>query len=181
MFLLALAVLTGTFFFYPYLYEFWMVFVFVVPYAFGLAFLRPSIQANLTKAVDQDQQGEVSGWSTNVQSLSQSVAPIIATAFLQRGFWQVGALKLDAYHLIGFTGAALCGVLAVLVVVDLRRHPNLYKDKRPHATPKKKCEPRLEHSTKASRAVGPDHVGLANAVSSPDKDSPDPTESLEDR
>ena len=115
-----------TFIFYPFLFELWMVFVFVIPYAFCVAFMRPLISANITKAVNPIQQGEVSGWAVNLQAFSQTIAPLISTGFLQLGGLVIGIIFLDSYFLIGFTNVTLAIILLVIGYLDIKRHPKLY-------------------------------------------------------
>ncbi len=114
-----------TFLTYPYLFELWMVFIFILPYSFCVAFMRPLITTNMTKAVGVDKQGALSGWSTNLQAVSQTVAPLIATAFLQLGSLTIGFLSLDSYHLIGFTNVLLAILLFLIGYIDIKRHPKL--------------------------------------------------------
>jgi MFS family permease len=115
-----------TFLFYPYLYELWMVFVFVLPFSFCMAFMRPLITSNMTKAVKLDKQGALSGWSTNFQAISQIFAPLLATSFLQIGGLTIGFIYLDSYHLIGFTTVILTLLLFIIGYLDIKRHPKLY-------------------------------------------------------
>jgi DHA1 family tetracycline resistance protein-like MFS transporter len=115
-----------TFMLYPYLFELWMVFVFIIPYAYCVAFMRPLISANISKAVNPIQQGEVSGWAVNLQSFSQTIAPLIATGFLQIGGLTIGWLFLDSYFLIGFTNVVLAIVLLIIGYFDIKKHPKLY-------------------------------------------------------
>lgn len=115
-----------TFLFYPYLFELWMVFVFILPYSFCVAFMRPLITSNMTKAVGLDKQGELSGWSTNLQAFSQTIAPLISTGFLQLGGLTIGLIFLDAYYLIGFTNVILAVLLLFIGYQDIKHHPKLY-------------------------------------------------------
>jgi len=112
--------------FYPFLYELWMVFIFVLPFTFCMAFMRPLITTNMTKAVGLDKQGELSGWSTNFQAVSQIIAPLIATGFLQIGGLTIEFIYLDAYYLIGFTILILAVILFIIGYLDIKRHPKLY-------------------------------------------------------
>ncbi len=118
------------FLFYPYLYELWMVFIFILPYSFVVAFMRPLITTNMTKAVGLNKQGQLSGWSTNLQAVSQTIAPLIATGFLQIGGLTIGFLFLDSYHLIGFTNVILAIVLLIIGYLDIKNHPKLYSYER---------------------------------------------------
>lgn len=111
---------------YPFLFELWTVFIFVLPFAFCMAFMPALIQANIVKAVNPDKQGRVSGWSTNVQSIAQTIAPLIATWFLQIGGFSFGFINLNSYDLIGFTSALFGVTLVILAFIDLRKNPDLY-------------------------------------------------------
>ncbi len=115
-----------TFIIYPYLYEFWMVFPFVLVFAFMLALMRPLISANITKAVDPDQQGVVSGWAINLQASSQVLGPLISTAFLQMGGLAISVIYLDSYELIGFMNVILAIILLIVGYLDIKLHPKLY-------------------------------------------------------
>jgi DHA1 family tetracycline resistance protein-like MFS transporter len=118
------------FLFYPYLYELWMIFVFILPYSFVVAFMRPLITSNMTKAVRLDQQGVLSGWSSNIQSVSQIIAPLIAYSFLQMSGLTLGLIFLDSYHLIGFTNVILAIILLIVGYLDIKHHPKLYSYER---------------------------------------------------
>ena len=128
IFIFAMILVTSLCLIYPFLFELWMVFIFIIPFAFCMAFLPALVQANITKAVDEDQQGIASGWSTNIQSIAQTLAPLIATGFLQIGGLTLTIIRLNSYHLIGFTAAVFGGILLTLSFYDLRQHPNLYEE-----------------------------------------------------
>ncbi|MFX1323765.1 MAG: MFS transporter [Promethearchaeota archaeon] len=119
-------VLIITFEFYPYLAELWMFYIFILPFAFCMAFMRPLISANIAKAVDPLKQGTVSGWAVNLQSFSQIIAPLISTGFLELGGFTIGALILTPYQLIGFTNVILALILFTIGYIDLSIHPKLY-------------------------------------------------------
>ncbi len=122
---------------YPFLNELWMVFIFIIPFALCMAFMPSLVQGNITRSVDADQQGKAGGWSTNIQSVSQSIAPLIATGYLEIGGLFIGLMYLNAYDLIGYTSALFAIILLILAVVDLKLHPNLYAHER-RANKKKK-------------------------------------------
>jgi MFS family permease len=127
LYLFTFVLVTLLFVVYPFLYEVWMMYIFIIPFAFCMASLNPLITSNITKAVEDDKQGVISGWSTNVQSISQTIMPLIATGFLQIGFIIIFSLTLNAYQLIGFT-AAFFGILLVIIgIIDLKMHPHLYE------------------------------------------------------
>jgi len=119
-------ILILTFAIIPYLTEVWMIFIIILPFVFGMAALPPLIQTNLTRAVDADQQGEVSGWTTNFQSIAQIIAPLIATWYLQINGISIGFLYLDSYQLIGYTAVIIGIVMVIILLIDFRIHPKLY-------------------------------------------------------
>ncbi len=111
---------------YPYLNELWMFYVFMVLYALCMASVYPLISSNITKAVGPDKQGAISGWTTNIQSISQTVSPIISTSFLQIGGLTLGFIFLNSYQLIGFTIVIISAFLLVIAFIDVKKHPKLY-------------------------------------------------------
>jgi len=119
-------ILILTFAIIPYLTEVWMIFIIIIPFVFGMAALPPLIQTNLTRAVDADQQGEVSGWATNFQSIAQIIAPLIATWYLQINGISLGFLYLDSYQLIGYTAVIIGIVIVIILLIDFKMHPKLY-------------------------------------------------------
>jgi len=111
---------------YPYLFDFWMVFPFVLVFAFMLSLMRPLISTNITKAADPNRQGEVSGLAFNIRSFSQVIAPLISTLFLNIGGLTIAFIHLDSYELIGFMNVILAIILLIIGYLDIKRHPNLY-------------------------------------------------------
>ena len=127
LFLLSILILIIVSAIFPFLYELWMVYVYIIPFAFCMATIGPLLQSNVTKTVDQDKQGTVSGWSTNVQSFSQITAPLVSTGYLQIGGITIVMLLFDSYFLIGMTAALLAIILIITVFIDLKKHPYLYE------------------------------------------------------
>jgi len=120
------------FLFFPYLTELWMVYLFIIPFAFCMSVVPPLIQSNLTKAIDADKQGEVSGWTSNIQSISQIIAPLVSTGFLQIGGLVVFSIFFfNSYQLIGFTAVLLGIALLIVGIIDLKSHPYLYSHEEP--------------------------------------------------
>ena len=107
---------------YPFMIYAWMLFIFIVPFVFSNVFSRTISQAALSKAVDEDKQGLVSGYATNVQSIAQIVAPIIAYSYLEVMTFSIFGLTLDAYFFIGITCALSLTVLLILAIVDVKEH-----------------------------------------------------------
>jgi DHA1 family tetracycline resistance protein-like MFS transporter len=126
IFLMGLILLIIVFIFYPYLYEFWMVYAFIPVFMFSMAFLMPLIQSNITKAVDPDRQGQISGWSTNIQSVAQTTAPLVATWYLEIISLTIGVFYFNSYELIGFTAMVLATTLAIIGFYDVLTHKHLY-------------------------------------------------------
>jgi DHA1 family tetracycline resistance protein-like MFS transporter len=124
--LLASFLLIFNFIMFPFLYELWMVFAIIPPFVFTMVFLPSLIQSNITKAVDPDKQGLVSGMTTNIQSIAQIISPLIATGYLELGVITIGILLLDSYMLIGLTAVLLGIMLFIFIYVDLKRHSYLY-------------------------------------------------------
>jgi DHA1 family tetracycline resistance protein-like MFS transporter len=111
---------------YPYLNELWMLYVFMVPYALCMSSVYPLISSNITKAVGPAKQGTISGWTTNVQSISQTISPLIAAWFLQLGGFTIGFIFLNSYQLIGLTNVFLSITLFLIAYIDVKKHPRLY-------------------------------------------------------
>jgi len=111
---------------YPYLTELWMLYVFMVPYALCMSSVYPLISSNITKAVGPAKQGTISGWTTNIQSISQTISPLIAAMFLQVGGFTIGFIFLNSYQLIGLTNVILSITLFLIAYIDVKKHPRLY-------------------------------------------------------
>ncbi|MFX0081811.1 MAG: MFS transporter [Candidatus Hodarchaeota archaeon] len=111
---------------YPYLNELWMLYVFMVPYALCMSSIYPLISSNITKAVGPAKQGTISGWTTNIQSISQTLSPLIAAWFLQIGGFTIGFIFLNSYQLIGSTNVILSITLFIFAYIDVKKHPRLY-------------------------------------------------------
>ncbi|MCK4285992.1 MAG: MFS transporter [Candidatus Lokiarchaeota archaeon] len=134
---------------YPYLNELWMFYVFMVLYALCMASVYPLISSNITKAVGPDKQGAISGWTTNIQSISQTVSPIISTSFLQIGGLTLGFIFLNSYQLIGFTIVIISAILLIIAFIDVKKHPRLYayeKIRRKRKEIKKRKKKELQNS-----------------------------------
>ncbi|MFX1281811.1 MAG: MFS transporter [Promethearchaeota archaeon] len=111
---------------YPYLSEIWMFYLFMIPYALCMSSVSPLISSNITKAIGPAKQGTLSGWTTNIQSISQTISPMIATFFLQLGGLFLGFIYLTSYQLIGFTNIILSVILFSIAYIDILNHPDLY-------------------------------------------------------
>ena len=108
-----------------------MIFAFIPSFVFSMVFLPSLIQSNITKAVDADKQGLVSGMTTNVQSIAQIIAPLIATGFIEIGGLTIGIIFLNQYELIGYLAVILGIGLFLFLFFDLKRHSYLFSYEKP--------------------------------------------------
>ena len=122
----ALILMVFTFMSYPFLYFVWMLWIFVFPYAFSNLVIRSIIITNISKSVDEDQQGEASGWGTNMQAVAQIFAPLLAYWYLELGTVEFAGLILDAYFLIGMTCVIITIALCVLILIDMKLNPEVF-------------------------------------------------------
>ncbi|MFX0048873.1 MAG: MFS transporter, partial [Candidatus Hermodarchaeota archaeon] len=124
--LIASILLIINFAIFPFMSDLWMIFAFLPSFVFSMVFLPPLIQTNITKAVDADKQGLVSGMTTNIQSIAQIISPLIATGFIQLGGITISMIFFNQYDLIGFTAVILGIGLFITLSIDLKRHSYLY-------------------------------------------------------
>jgi len=124
--LIASILLIVNFLAFPFMTELWMILVLIPSFVFSMVFLPSLIQSNITKAVDDDKQGVVSGMTTNVQSIAQIISPLIATGFIQIGGLSIGMIFLNPYELIGYLAVILGIGLLIILYFDLKRHSYLY-------------------------------------------------------
>ena len=68
---------------------------------------------------------------TNIQSIAQIIAPLIATVFIDLGGLTLGMIFLNPYELIGYLAVVLGITLFILLFFDLKRHPYLYSYEKP--------------------------------------------------
>ncbi len=129
--LFASILLIVNFLIFPFMTELWMVFAFLPTFVFSMVFLPSLIQSNITKAVDADNQGLVSGMTTNIQSIAQIISPLIATVFIEIGGLTIGGIFLNQYELIGYLAVILGIGLFIILYFDLKRHSYLYSYEKP--------------------------------------------------
>lgn len=113
-----------TFISYPFLYEAWLLFIYIIPFIFMNIFIRSIIQTNLSKSVNEDKQGIVSGWATNMFSIGQIIAPLLGYWYLDIGEIMIVGLAIDAYFLIGITCTFFSLILLILVLIDIKKNKN---------------------------------------------------------
>ncbi|MHA1845612.1 MAG: MFS transporter, partial [Promethearchaeota archaeon] len=112
---------------YPFLNEAWLLFVYVIPFMFMQIVLRTIIFTNLSKGVEEDEQGVVSGWASNMFSISQIISPIIGYWYLDIQQVELGGYILDAYFLMALTCTLAICILTVLILFDLKNHPEHFQ------------------------------------------------------
>ena len=103
-----------------------MLLIFVFPFAFSNVFIRTIIISNISRSVEEDQQGLTGGLTTNVQSIGQITAPLVGYAYLDIGFIVFLGLTIDAYFLIGITSALTMLLLIFIILYDSKRYPEIY-------------------------------------------------------
>lgn len=126
MLLFALLLAVAVFLIYPFLYEMWYLSIFIIPYMISHIFTRSILMTNLSKAVDEDKQGLVSGYAVNMMSIAQIIAPLLAYWYLE--IWMVSYIgfNFDAYFLIGITCVFTILILLILVFVDMKIYPEAF-------------------------------------------------------
>lgn len=126
MLLFALLLAVAVFLIYPFLYELWYLSIFIIPYMISHIFTRSILMTNLSKAVDEDKQGLVSGYAVNMMSIAQIIAPLLAYWYLE--IWMVSYIgfNFDAYFLIGITCVFTILILLILVFVDMKIYPEAF-------------------------------------------------------
>jgi len=126
--LLAISLLIAAYTIMPSLPTLASFLAFIVLFDAGNNFARPIVSSNLSRAVDEDQQGLISGYSTTVQSLSRAVAPLVTTSWLELGGLTVGSIFLSRFQMISATGVAGGLLFLCLFLVDVRMSPGELDD-----------------------------------------------------
>jgi MFS family permease len=126
MILVALMISISLFLIYPFLFEFWWIYIFIFPYVFAHMFVRSILMTNLSEAVDEDNQGIVSGYAVNMMSIAQIIAPLLAYWYLELWIVPIMGMPFDAYSLIGITCALTTVLLLFLIIFDIKKHPEVF-------------------------------------------------------
>ncbi len=106
----------------PMLPTFTSFLLFIVIFSAGNNFARPVVTSNLSRAVDPDKQGTVSGYSTTMESLARTVAPLMATGWLQLGGIHIGGFAINEFYMIGITGILIGLGFLALYFVDQKKY-----------------------------------------------------------
>jgi len=109
---------------YPFMTVAWWLLIFIFPFVFSNVVSRTITQTALSRTVDEDKQGLISGYATNMQSIGQIIAPVIAFWYLDIMIFTLFGITLDAYFFIGITCALSMTILLVLALIDVKKHPN---------------------------------------------------------
>ena len=120
MLLFAIVLLIASYLITPSLPTLASFYIFVIVFAAGNNFARPIVRSNLTRAVAEDQQGLISGYSTTASSIARIIAPLISTGWLQIGGLTLGGYALNEFVMIAATGALVGVLFLLLFVVDLK-------------------------------------------------------------
>jgi predicted MFS family arabinose efflux permease len=120
--LLGIILLTISYAIMPNLPTFASFFIFIVLFSAGNNFARPVVTSNLSRAVDADKQGTISGYSTTMESLARTVAPLVTTGWLQIGGLSCGPLTLNEFQMIGITGILIGLVFLGFVFIDHKKY-----------------------------------------------------------
>ncbi|UYP44794.1 Multidrug resistance protein MdtG [Candidatus Lokiarchaeum ossiferum] len=104
------------FFLFPFLNQFWIMFVFMGIQIIFLLSIKPIIALNLAKKFPPAKQGTLNGWGVNAQYLAKILAPLITTFYLEIEYIGV----LHSYFLIGWTSVVFCILLLLTHVFDSR-------------------------------------------------------------
>jgi len=120
MLLFAIILLIASYLITPSLPTLASFYIFVIVFAAGNNFARPIVRSNLTRAVAEDQQGLISGYSTTASSIARIIAPLISSGWLQIGGLTLGGYALNEFVMIAATGALVGVLFLLLFVVDLK-------------------------------------------------------------
>jgi DHA1 family tetracycline resistance protein-like MFS transporter len=101
--------------------ERWVIYAFLIQYVAGVAFTRPITRTNLSKAVDEDQQGRVSGLAIFLRSLAQIITPLFLSAIIQYGDFQFFSFIIEPYWIIGGFGVIIVIALLLLLLYDKKK------------------------------------------------------------
>ncbi len=129
MLLASLLIAVFTFLSYPFLVEVWMLYVYVVPFMFMNIFIRTYTLTNLSKPVEEDDQGLVSGYASNMFSVGQIISPLIAYFYLDIVQISIGTIVIDAYFMIGWTCLAVILLMFAIIAYDMKKNPQDFLQK----------------------------------------------------
>jgi len=105
---------------FPFLYNVWLMILFIGPLILSMAILRPILIANTQKAAPPDRQGVASGWRVNTYAIASVIAPLVSTAFLdlQIGEQYFLGVKI-AYYFMALASSFTLFIMYCLVKYDI--------------------------------------------------------------
>ncbi|MHA1883575.1 MAG: MFS transporter [Promethearchaeota archaeon] len=113
---------------FPFLYNVWLMILFIGPLILSMAILRPILIANTQKAAPPDRQGVASGWRVNTYAIASVIAPLVSTAFLdlQIGEQYFLGVKI-AYYFMALASAFTLFIMYCLVKYDIRNFSSSFR------------------------------------------------------
>ena len=113
---------------FPFLYNVWLMILFIGPLILSMAILRPILIANTQKAAPPDRQGVASGWRVNTYAIASVIAPLVSTAFLdlQIGEQYFLGVKI-AYYFMALASSFALFIMYCLVKYDIRNFSSSFR------------------------------------------------------
>jgi predicted MFS family arabinose efflux permease len=106
---------------FPFLYNVWLMILFIGPLILSMAILRPILIANTQKAAPPDKQGVASGWRVNTYAIASVIAPLVSTAFLDLPIGEQYFLGVKiAYYFMALASSFTLFIMYCLVKYDIR-------------------------------------------------------------
>ncbi len=121
-FIFSLALQIGLFILYPLIPTFEILFLFVIFPAFTNNVSRPIVNGGISKAAPRERQGEAAGYGSNMQSIAQVFAPLVATYFLDLQFVPVLGLSVPGYVMVAVFCALVSTIMLILGVIDTKKY-----------------------------------------------------------
>jgi len=122
---------------FPFLYNVWLMIIFIVPLIFSMAILRPILIANTQKAAPPDRQGVASGWRINTYAIAQVIAPLVSTAFLDLEIGEKYFLNVKiAYYFMGLASSFMLFLMYRLIKYDIKKFSSSFRKRIPENSEK---------------------------------------------
>ncbi len=125
-FLFSLVLQTGLFILYPLIPTFESLFLFVILPAFANNVTRPIINSGISKAAPKERQGEAAGYGSNMQSIAQVFAPLVATYFLDLHIVPLFGLSVPGYVMVALFCTIISIASMVLGTIDAVKFPEAF-------------------------------------------------------
>jgi DHA1 family multidrug resistance protein-like MFS transporter len=106
---------------FPFLYNVWLMILFIGPLILSMAILRPILIANTQKAAPPDRQGVASGWRVNTYAIASVIAPLVSTSFLDLEIGEQYFLGVKiAYYFMALASSFMLFIMYRLVKYDIK-------------------------------------------------------------